>query len=339
MLETVVVTEKEFLKAENIFRGFTSLRVISAPGSESQLAEVVAGERARAVIVGVERYVGPLYEALGATGGALIARFGVGHDSVDKVLAREKGILVCNTPGALDLSVAEHVMWLLGSLARGVTAAEASMRKGGFEGRVGREVHGKRLGILGFGNIGRKVAMMAHFGLGMEVWAAGTKTVEELQQFEQRTLVDLQQTCGIGLYTNQVEKVLRECDYISVHLPAIPATRHFINAARLALMKPAACLINTARGWVVDEVALHDALTARQIAGAALDVFENEPYRPVAPEKDLRTLSNIVLTPHIGSNTQEANQRMAEACLANVSHFFAGRIDQITQVMPAPAKK
>src|SRR6185369_6808421 len=116
------------------------------------------------------------------------------------------------------------------------------------------------------------------------------------------------------------------------HLPAIPATRHFMNASRLALMKPSSALINTARGWVLDEVALYDALVAKRIAGAALDVFEHEPYRPVAADKDLRTLPNVVLTPHIGSNTREANNRMAAMCLANIGHFFNGRLDRVTQV-------
>jgi lactate dehydrogenase-like 2-hydroxyacid dehydrogenase len=115
-------------------------------------------------------------------------------------------------------------------------------------------------------------------------------------------------------------------------LPANAGTQRFINAARLAWLKPAAMLINTARGAVLDEEALHDALAAGRLAGAALDVFENEPYRPVRPDKDLRQLDNVVLTPHIGSNTREANQRMAEACLANVRAFFAGRLDRLTRV-------
>jgi lactate dehydrogenase-like 2-hydroxyacid dehydrogenase len=342
MPETVIVTEKEFLKAEDIFRGWTAVRFIAGPREETALAALVVQERARAVIVGVDAYSGPLYEALhttGSAGGALIARFGVGHDRVDKALARQNGVLVCNTPGALDLSVAEHVIWLLGSLARGVSQAEANMIKGKFEGRTGREMQGKRLGILGFGNIGRKVAAATHFGLGMEVWAAGTKSVEALEKIEQRRLADLQKTWGIAVYTTEVTRLLAECDYVSVHLPAIPSTRHFINAARLGLMPPSASLINTARGWVVDETALYDALAEGHLAGAALDVFENEPYRPVTPEKDLRTLGNIVLTPHIGSNTVEANQRMAGLCVKNVTHFFAGRLDQITLVPVAMGKK
>lgn len=341
MPETVIVTEKEFRKAEAIFRKADSDRIIPAAENEAALSAAVLKEGARAVIIGVERYTGSLYRALKVAGGgrgSVIARFGVGHDGVDKVLAQENGSVVCNTPGVLDLSVAEHVMWLIGCLARRVSQSEADFRSGNFVGETGGELNGKRLGILGFGRIGRRVATMAHFGFGMRVWAANSTGVEKLEELEQRSLAEICKAYGIELYTNKAEQILAECDYVSLHLPAIPATRHFINGDRLSLLKRTASLINTARGWVLDEAALYDALTNKQIVGAALDVFEHEPYRPVVPEKDLRKLSNVVLTPHIGSNTQEANRRMAEACLINIDHFFAGRLDQLTAVNPPKAK-
>jgi len=135
-----------------------------------------------------------------------------------------------------------------------------------------------------------------------------------------------------------VESVFRRADVVSVHLPANAETRHFLNAHRIGLMKPSAMLVNTARGMVLDEAALFDALASGRLAGAALDVYENEPYKPASPDKDLRRLKNIVLTPHIGSNTHEANERMARACVANVSRFFAGRMGELTRVdMPSPA--
>ncbi len=138
--------------------------------------------------------------------------------------------------------------------------------------------------------------------------------------------------CDVGPGFVRAEELFRESDVISIHLPSNADTRHFINETRLSWMKPTAVLINTARGAVLDEAALYDALAARRLAGAALDVFEIEPYQPVAPGKDLRTLDNVVMTPHIGSNTREANRRMAEMCLENVRHFLAGELKQLTRV-------
>ena len=334
-METILVTEKEYAKAEQVFRSAAKFAIRAAPAEEGALSATVLQSRARTVIIGVEPYTGPLYRALKETGngrGSLIARFGVGHDGVDKVQARENGVIVCNTPGVLDVSVAEHAMWLMGSFARRISQLEARMRAGEFGGGIGGELCGKRLGILGLGRIGRKVARMAHLGFGMEVWAADKQSVQELEAQEGRGLDDIRRDYGLELYTGDVDQLIRECDYVSVHLPAMPSTRHFINAYRIALMKPTAVLVNTARGTVLDEAALYDALAAGKLGGAALDVFEEEPYRPAAADKDLRTLSNVVLTPHIGSNTREANQRMGAACLANVSHFFDGNASKLTSV-------
>ena len=182
MSEVVLVTEKEFLKGEDIFRAVKECEFHSAPAEERALATAASARRCRAVVVGVERYTGPLYEALGKTGGwrgALIARFGVGHDGVNKNLARQNNISVTNTPGVLDISVAEHTVWLMGCLARNVPAMEARFRAGEFPSQTGRELNGKRLGIVGLGGIGRRVAAMAHFGLGMRVLAAARRPERE----------------------------------------------------------------------------------------------------------------------------------------------------------------
>lgn len=320
-METVLVTEMEFRKAEQMFRAANDVRCEPVAPDENALAAAVADRGARAVIVGVAPYGGPLYAALGRQKSALIARFGVGHDSINKPLARQHGIIVTNTPGVLDVSVAEHAMWLMGCLARKVSRLEAKLRAGGFAGEVGIELRGKTLGILGFGAIGRRVAAIAHFGFGMKVVACDQVTPAE-------PLASL----GVERFTTEAEEMFRESDFVSVHLPVLPATQRFINATRLAWLKPSAMLINTARGAVLDEEALYDALAAGRLAGAGLDVFEKEPYQPVRPEKDLRRMENVVLTPHIGSNTREANQRMAEACLANVRHFLAGQLDRLTRV-------
>ncbi|MBI5687890.1 MAG: hypothetical protein HZC54_22695 [Verrucomicrobia bacterium] len=323
-METVLVTELEFRKAESVFCEAEDLRCEPAAADESALAEAVAAHGARAVIVGVAPYRGPLYEMLGKKKGAIIARFGVGHDSVNKPLARQHGIVVTNTPGVLDVSVAEHALWLMGCLARKVSRLEARMRAGEFAGEVGMELRGKTLGVLGFGAIGRRVASIAHFGFGMKVMAC--------DQIPPEKMAEAIAANGVERYTTDAEELLRQADFISVHLPVVPSTQRFINATRLAWLKPGAMLVNTARGAVLDEEALYDALAAGRLAGAGLDVFEREPYVPAHPGKDLRKLENVVLTPHVGSNTREANRRMAEASLENVRCFLAGKLDKLARV-------
>jgi D-3-phosphoglycerate dehydrogenase len=333
--ETVLATELEHAKGAEVFSGASDLRILPAPRDEEALAAAVREHHARTVILGVAQYIGPLYRALGdaADGrGAIIARFGVGHDGVDKALARKHGVIVCNTPRALDISVAEHAIWLMGVLARRVCRLAARFRVGHFVGETGVELYGKRLGILGFGQIGSRVGAMAHGGLGMRVQAAGVLTVAQLERREGRAFADIQAAYGLELYTTRAEDVLAACDVLSIHLPALPTTWRFVNAERLALMQPAALLVNTARGSVLDEDALYDSVAGGRLAGAALDVFENEPYRPVTYGKDLRTLPSMVLTPHIGSDTWEANRRIAEACLANITRFFAGELDRLDRV-------
>jgi lactate dehydrogenase-like 2-hydroxyacid dehydrogenase len=335
MHDAALVTETEFAKSEAAFRSVETLRIEPAPAAEADLAEAVRRRNARAVIVGTVRYTGPLYEALGQESkpdGALIARFGVGHDSVDKALARRHGIIVTNTPGVLDVSVAEHVFWLLGALLRHVAALDAEVKTGAFRPHMGVEVAGKTLGIVGLGRIGRRVARTAHFGFGMRVVAADVRTPGRVAEQED---VPFERFCtehGLAEYTTDVRPVLERADVVSIHLPANDETRHFFGSERLGWMRPGAVLLNTARGSIVDEAALYDALAEGRLAGAALDVFENEPYEPVSPQKDLRRLPNAVLTPHVGSNTREANRRMAERCLRNVAGFFAGRLDEIDRV-------
>lgn len=335
MAEVILVTEKEYQKAEAVFQAVDDLQTEAVSGGEQQLAEAVVRRTARAVIVGVERYDGPLYEALGVAAagqGAIIARFGVGHDGIDKPRARQHGIVVTNTPGVLDISVAEHTIWLIGALARRVCRLESLFRAGEFASQSGMEVHGKTLGVVGFGAIGRRVAAMAHFGFGMRVAVADCLTAADLEKREQRPLDEILAAGGLSLYTDQLETVLRQADFVTLHVSATAQTKHLIDARRLGMMKPGAALINTSRGSVVDEAALYDALDGGHLGGAALDVFETEPYRPVAPEKDLRTLDCVVLTPHVGSNTVEANCRMARACLANIAQFHAGKLDDLTRV-------
>lgn len=325
-METALVTEPEFRKGEEVFRRAREVHFQPAPPDEHALAQSVANHGARAVILGVTPYRGPLYEALARQGPAIIARFGVGLDNIDLALARRHGILITNTPGALDQSVAEHTLWLMGCLARGIAQGDACVRAGQFTAETGGELHGRTLGILGLGNIGRRVAAMARFGFGMRVLACGRRaSVERLAE------------CGVGTYTVDPEELLRQSDFLSLHLASNTSTWHFLDAQKLAWLKPSAMLVNTARGALLDEAALFDALAGGRLAGAALDVFEHEPYRPVHPDKDLRRLDKVLLTPHIGSNTHAANRRMAEACLANVQTFLNARREGATILPPRPS--
>jgi lactate dehydrogenase-like 2-hydroxyacid dehydrogenase len=335
MSETVLVTQPEFVKGERLFAECSNLHVIAAADVEGSLAQAVRDRDSRAVIAGVQPFHGPLYEALGETGGqrgAIISRFGVGHDSIDKSLARQHGIVVTNTPGVLDGSVAEHAMWLIGSLARHVADCHLAMKSGDWRPQCGIELGGKTLGILGFGAIGRRVAAIAHFGFGMRVIAAGRSTAEDLVHREGRSLETIRGKFGVDQYTNDVTALMHQADVLSIHLPAIDTTANFVNAERLSSMKRDALLVNTARGAVLDEDALYHALSADQLAGAALDVYQQEPYQPQSPNCDLRTLSNILLIPHTGSNTLQANEAMARASLANVSCFLQGRLGKLTRV-------
>jgi len=335
MNDAVLVTRTEYVKGEAVFQAATGCRPEPVDSDEAALAAAVRAKRARVVIVGVTRYSGPLYDALvevAAGQGALIARFGVGHDSVDKPRAAAGRITVTNTPGVLDQSVAEHALWLMGALARRVAQSDAAFRGGTFQSPAGIELGGRTLGVIGCGPIGRRVAAIAHFGLGMRVLAADPRPLADCAAQWQTTPAELLARWGLDAYEAEAEVVMRAADVVSLHLPAIPATRHFINAARLGVMRSGSLLINTARGSVVDEAAVYDALAARQIGGAGLDVFETEPYVPVDPAKDLRRLEDVVLTPHVGSNTVEANRRMAQASLANAESFLAGRQDALTRV-------
>jgi len=338
MDEVVLTTPLQIAKGQSVFR-LADFEVREAPAQEEELARAVLAEKSRAVIVGSEPYQGPLYEALATTGGdrgAIIARFGVGHDNVDKALARRHNIVVTNTPGVLDVSVAEHTMWLLGCLAKNVCSMHAHFKAGRYAPETGIELRGKTLGILGFGVIGRRVAAIAHHGFGMRVLAADSLSHEALQQREGKPMDEIKAQYGLDLYTTSHEKVLDGSDFVTVHLPATPETHHFLDARRLHVMKPGAMLINTSRGSVVDEVALYDAIAEAWVTGAALDVFEAEPYVPVDPKKDLRKLAEVVLTPHAASNTSEANRGIAQCALKNVTSFFAGRLDELNRVDAEP---
>jgi len=301
----VLVTESEYRKAEGCFLSAPELECLRAPDAEADLASAVREAHAPYVVVGPRTYSGALYEALQA--GGVIARFGVGHDGIDKARATEAGILCTNTPGVLNQSVAEQTMLLVSAAARALLSTSTSMAQRAWNPVMGVELQGKTLAIVGCGGIGRSVARIASLGYGMQVVGCSRPDVPPPAELEHFRVV-----------MNDFALAVRDADFVSLHMSATRDNVHFINRDRLAHLGERTWLINTARGTMVEESALFAELVGHRLAGAALDVFAREPYAPAEGSGDLRSLTNVILTPHVGSNTVEANRRMAERALQNI---------------------
>ena len=242
----------------------------------------------------------------------VIGRAGVGLDNIDLEAAKEKGIAIFNAPGAPTNSVAELAIGLMLAVLRKIAYADRSMREGKWVKKecLGQELHGKILGVIGMGRIGRAVARIAHHGFGMKIiYYDVIRCPKEIEEELEAQCLDL-------------ETVLRTADVITIHVPLTPQTKHLINEERLKLMKPTAILINTARGGVVDTNALVKALKEGWIAGAGLDVFEEEP---LPKNHSLTELDNVVLTPHIGANTIEAQERAGIEIAKKIVEFFRSK--------------
>ena len=300
----VVVTEPEFRRAEAVFAS-SPFKCVVAPPSEPELAHAIRAAGARHAVLGPFVYQELLYAALPA--GGVLARFGVGHDGIDKTRATSAGLLCTNTPGVLHQSVAELTMLLILAAARHFEQVARDMRGGLWAPRPGVELRDKTLAIIGCGIIGRATARIARTGFGMRVVGYRRSAPAPAGDEDFDTI------------TTDFPAAASGADYVSLHIPASPENAAFINDDRLSLFQKHAWLINTARGAVVDERALYDALVEERIGGAALDVYVREPYEPAAAGKDLRTLSRVILVPHIGSNTADANVRMAERALRNIA--------------------
>jgi phosphoglycerate dehydrogenase-like enzyme len=330
MPSVVVVTQEEFEKARQTFEtaASTGIRCTPAPADEKALADAIHRECASHAIVGVARYSSALYEALPR--GGVLARFGVGHEGIDKKVATEHGILCTITPGVLDNSVAELTACLLLSAARRMVTLARECHDRIWQPRLGNELKDHTLAIVGCGAIGRCVGRIA--GVGLEMRVLGCDVVD-------LDVAALQRAYGFSKVVQDFNEVVSEADFVSLHMPGTPETRHFLNAERLSCIRPNAWLINTARGSLVDEVALYEALTSGQLGGAALDVFENEPYQPVQTGKDLRLLDNVIMTPHVGSSTEEACQRMAARALRNVELAESGRYAEMDLLNPGVCER
>ena len=236
----------------------------------------------------------------------IVGRAGTGVDNIDVPAASARGVLVVNAPGANSISVAEHTCALMLSLARPVPAADRAMKDGKWEKKkfLGSELRGKTLGIAGLGRIGQEVARRA-LAFGMRVIAHDPFIAEDV-------------AAGMGVELRSLDQVCSEADFLTLHLPATPETRHLINEARLSRMKPGVRVINTARGELIDEKALARAIEAGTVAGAALDVFEKEPPADWA----LARMPQVVATPHIAASTEEAQELVGLDTAAAVRDFL-----------------
>ena len=236
----------------------------------------------------------------------VICATGVGYDHIDVEAATARGVAVCTSAGSNHQSVAELTLGLMVAVARQIARGDRVLRRGGWDPLVGPELWGKTLGIVGLGRIGKAVALLAR--------AFGMRAIA--------TDIVLDHTFGSVHHVEYVPlpKLLRLADFVSLHCPLTPATRGLMNERTFRLMKPTAYLINTARGPVIDEAALVQAILARQIGGAALDVFPDEPHI----DAKLREAPNVVLTPHIGGSANEALERMMELALLNVTQVLQG---------------
>lgn len=226
----------------------------------------------------------------------VIGRAGVGLDNVDLEAATQKGIIVMNTPAGNTISTAEHTMSMILSLSRNIPQANASTKKGEWKRSkfMGVELYGKMLGIVGFGRIGTEVAKRA-FSFGMKVLAYDPFLSREVAE-------------SLGVEVVEFKELLDRSDFITVHTPLTPETRHMISAEEFRLMKKGVRIINCARGGIIDEAALAQAIKEGRVAAAAMDVFEKEP---IPQESELLKLDNVITTPHLGASTEEAQVNVA----------------------------
>jgi lactate dehydrogenase-like 2-hydroxyacid dehydrogenase len=245
----------------------------------------------------------------------LIGNFGVGYNHIDIEAAKRLGIHVSNTPDVLTDTTAELAILLLLMATRRAGEGERELRAGRWTGwrpthMMGQSLNGKTLGLIGFGRIAQATARKAHHAFGMRIAYNSRRRASAAVEKETS-----------ALFIDSVDELTAICDVVSLHCPGGPATFHLINAERLRLMQRHAVLINTARGPVVDEAALVEALTAKRIAAAGLDVYEDEPR----VHAGLVQLENVVLLPHLGSATVETRTAMGMRVAENLEAFFSGR--------------
>ncbi len=290
----------------------------SVPATPEEFASRIGD----AVIVVVGRYGVDEKAMRSAAKLKMISLWQTGFDNVDLEEATKRGIVVSNVPNYAFDSVAEFVFAVTLNLLRKVHLADMDLRKGIFDWRyyIGNQLMGKTMGVLGTGNIGRRVIQIAH-GFNMNVLSVTAHPSTEKAR-------------SLGVKFVDLDTLLSESDVVSLHVPLVPETRHMIGMSQLKMMKPTAILINTTRGGVVDEDALVEVLRSKRIAGAGLDVFEKEPLPMDSP---LLMMHNVVLTPHIAFLSEESIDECTYICVENVEMFVRGRPQNV--VNPSALKK
>jgi len=303
----VVVADRVAKSGLDLLSNTPDIEVVDVAGKAAELDRAIAG--AHALIVRSETRVTAALMAR-APHLRVVARAGTGVDTIDVPAATRRGIAVMNTPGANTVSAGEHALGLLLALVRRISDAAAAMRRGEWDRKrfEGTELRGKTMGVVGLGRIGGHVAQLAR-AFGMQVVGHDPYLPPERATEMHVRLLPL-------------EALLRTADVVTLHVALTDQTHHLIDAERLKLMKPTAVLINTARGELVDEAALADAIKAKRIGGAAIDVFAVEPLPADSP---LRALDRVILTPHLAASTAEAQERVAmEICTAVRESLVAG---------------
>jgi lactate dehydrogenase-like 2-hydroxyacid dehydrogenase len=281
-------------------RGYTPAELISHAHDADAMVSLLTDRIDDAILAGAPKL-------------KVVANVAVGYDNIDVAAAARRGIVITNTPGVLTDATADFAWALCLAVVRNVVPADRFVREGRFKEWMMMEFHGgelagRTLGIAGFGRIGQAVARRGR-GFGMHVIYANPRRVA--QAIEEET----------GAHFVDKETLLASSDVLSLHVPLVPATRHYLSDAEFAVMKRSAYVINTARGPVIDEAALARALAAGEIRGAGIDVFEREP----AVDPALLAAPNTVLAPHIGSATTETRTKMALMAAENVIAVLAGR--------------
>jgi len=273
------------------------------PLSEDELIPLLAG--CEGYIAGLDFITRKVIE--NAPRLKVISRYGVGVDRVDLEAAREKGVTVCNTPGVNANGVADLAFALLLSIARKVPLLDRKTKEGEWLRSTGFELYGKTIGILGLGAVGKAVARRAA-GFSMKIMAYDP-------------FLNKEYTLANGIIAASFDEVIREADFISLHLPLMDETRNIINEEKMKSMKRGAVIINTARGGLIDEGAAYGLLKSGHLGGLGLDAFESEP----PGSSPLFTLDNVVVTPHTGAHTTEATAAMADMSVRNLIDVFSGK--------------
>ncbi len=312
MKRSVLVTKRVYPEAVEFLRQRYEVDYVDSDEglTPEQLRERVKGKSA-IVSQLTDRFDAALIGQL--EGVRAIANVAVGYDNIDVAAATERGIQVTNTPDVLTETTADFAFSLLMAAARRVVEGHQFVHSGlwsrwTIDLLVGQDIHHRTLGIFGMGRIGQAVARRGR-GFSMRILYSDAQRAPAAVEAE------------LGAEFVPKEQLLREADFVSLHIPLLPSTRKLIGAAELRMMKPTAILVNTARGPVVDEAALAEALARRIIAGAGLDVFEAEP----AVHPKLLELSNVVLAPHIASASVETRRRMSMMAAENAAAAIEGR--------------